>query len=338
MAALGGLALLAWPLGWGAPLTWMYAERRLQRTVGAMGGRTFPWGVPPAPLAQILGGTRYGVDLHGRPLGDRGLKALVEGAGEPIQTLDLSDAGVTDLGLESLASLTHVTMVKLGNSDPKLVPDPARPRNAITDVGLSGLASLGELQALHLSGAAITDAGLARLRELPAMRELALDRTPIAGSGLSGWASIGLLMMVNLDDTLFSDSALASFRGAKSLHDLNLRRTRVAGPGLAHLAGLPLLENLALDGCPLGRDALKFLGGAPLVELSLADVPLVPADLAPLADPGCLPRLRKINFRRTGIVEADVAAIRKARPGLKILLVEPPMVLDPRGFYLPGPD
>ena len=51
-----------------------------------------------------------------------------------------------------------------------------------------------------------------------------------------------------------------------------------------------------------------------------------------------MPALKKLNLRRCGISEDDVAELRKSRPGMKILIVEPPMVLDPRGFYLPGPD
>ncbi len=339
---LGATALFLVGRAWLDPLAWSFAEQTLNREVAAMGGVAMPAGSATRSLAQVWGGKCYIVILNGRPVGDAGLAKFAGATGDPIVRLDLRNAGVTDAGLEHLAGKVNLDEIRLGSVGPAGA-DPARlallPKNVITDTGLARLARMVNLRGLDLAGMGVTDAGLHHLKGSPEIVNLWLDRTRVAGPGLADLSCIPRLGMLSLDDTPFIDDGLSALSGATNLQSLSLRHAKIVGPGLAHLNHLRRLEDLDLSGCPLSTDALRHLAGpVPIKDLALSDVPLGRASLDPLKDPKVLPRLEKLNLRRTGLTDPDVADLRKSRPGLKVLLVEPAMVLDPRGFYLPAPD
>lgn len=91
---------------------------------------------------------------------------------------------------------------------------------------------------LDLGGTKVTDAGLARLATMPALRQLRLDRTQITDEGLS------------------------HLTGLPRLESLNLHTTAVTDVGIATLAGLPKLRRLYVWQTAVTRDATAALAEA----------------------------------------------------------------------------
>ena len=101
----------------------------------------------------------------------------------------------------------------------------------------------------------------------------------------------GALVALVLAGTL-----LTGWRAPDALRDLpTLQHLDVSGCGLAALPDLalhnPALEVLRLDGNPL-------------------------RDLTPLENPAVLPRLRAVGVARCPLAQADLARLRRARPGI----------------------
>ena len=88
-------------------------------------------------------------------------------------------------------------------------------RTAITDAGLSALASMDRLQRLNLSQTAITDAGLATLKGLKNLRYLNLYGTRITSAAGDTLASFPNLEKVYLWQTGFDDDAADKLAKAK---------------------------------------------------------------------------------------------------------------------------
>ncbi|MBI5851024.1 MAG: hypothetical protein HZB39_08340 [Planctomycetes bacterium] len=103
----------------------------------------------------------------------------------------------------------------------------------------AALAALDGLQPtlvwLNLARSAVTDAGLARLKDFPNLRRLNLANTAIGDAGLAHVASLA------------------------QLEYLNLYGTKVGDAGLVHLAGLARLEKLYLWQSAVTADAAKAL-------------------------------------------------------------------------------
>src|SRR5207247_4465280 len=82
----------------------------------------------------------------------------------------LWSVAVTDLNLDSIASLTQLQALNLGGEK-------------ITDLGLAKLKSLTELRFLDLSATQITDKGLQVLRRLHQLERLGLWKCQKIGDG-----------------------------------------------------------------------------------------------------------------------------------------------------------
>jgi hypothetical protein len=150
------------------------------------------------------------------------------------------------------------------------------------------------IRRVDLHATVVTDADLARLAALPALRELeALD----------------------LRLTTVGDPAMSSVRRFKKLRFLNLFRTRVGDGGLAALRPLAGLDTLLIGGTRVTDDGLRHLRRFErLSRLSLFDTGVTDAGL-PHLDP--LRRLEVVLVERSGVTPAGVARLRAAHPGLR---------------------
>ena len=179
-------------------------------------------------------------------------------------------------------------------------PDELRASEAIRALGGSfvrataGSARDPRIRRVDLHATAVTDADLARLAALPALRDLeALD----------------------LRLTTVGDSAMSSVRRFKKLRFLNLFRTRVGDAGLAALRPLAGLDTLLIGGTRVTDDGLRHLRRFErLSRLSLFDTGVTDAGL-PHLDP--LRRLEVVLVERSRITPAGVARLRAAHPGLR---------------------
>ena len=203
-----------------------------------------------------------------------------------------------------------------------------------TDAGMTELAradsGLRALTDLDVVGPGITDVGLKELARadsgLKTLRSLAFKLTDMTDAGVK--------------ELVRSDS------GLRGLKVLVLQERKITQEGLAVLAdrdsGLKELESLDL--CATSLNSTGFIplarpdgGLKSLVKLNVASTDVDDRGLIEFSRRDTsLPALSELNLWETHVTYLGVAALRKSRPGLKLILspsAEPP----PAPFLVPGP-
>ncbi len=187
----------------------------------------------------------------------------------------------------------------------------------ITDAGLAPVAGFTRPATLSLAGTPITDAGLAHLRNLARLKSLRLDGTHVTDAGLSHLAGLASLQHLYLADTCATDAALVRLAGLSSLTSLGLYGTKVTDEGLAHLAAIRPLTRLNLGKTRVTDAGLVHLAGlGSLAELNVVETRITAAGLQRLAG---LPGLKELVIGGDQGTDAEIAALREARPGLQVL-------------------
>lgn len=180
-----------------------------------------------------------------------------------------------------------------------------------TDAHLAALADdgalAGEVEGLSLAPD-VTDAGLAHVPRLPALRRLDLAGcTRVGAAGLAHVAEAGTLEALDLWSVPGVDAdGLAAVARLGGLVTLNLRRCRgVTAVGLAPLASLGELSVLSLGDCPqVGAAALEPLAG--LTNLVALDLSATSTDDAGLERLLGLRELTLLNLSRTRVSPAGL--------------------------------
>ena len=98
----------------------------------------------------------------------------------------------------------------------------------------------------YLQGAAIKDADIAPVAQVPKVAYLHLGKTGITDAGMVHLKGLTELEQLHLEGTKIGDSGLAHLKDLKKLTYLNLYNTGVSDAGLVHLAGLTALKSLYL--------------------------------------------------------------------------------------------
>jgi hypothetical protein len=116
--------------------------------------------------------------------------------------LDLSDAAIGNDGLEPLAALTDLTVLKLAFA------------RQIGDDGMDHVAKLSKLETLFLSGTKVTDAGLKKLSGLSKLKELRLGgQMEITDAGLAALGeNTALTKLVVGKKTKVTDAGVAALK------------------------------------------------------------------------------------------------------------------------------
>ncbi len=128
---------------------------------------------------------------------------------------------------------------------------------AITDADLTHLEDLPNLRHLSLRGTAVTDAGLLHIRGLSQLQHLELRGTRILGAGLQHLPMS--LESLDLTDTNVSEEAISRLPRLPSLRTMDLNRLAL-GDAVAEILGrFPELRHLELDGTRITDDGLKRL-------------------------------------------------------------------------------
>lgn len=161
-----------------------------------------------------------------------------------------------------------------------------------SDADLLELQDLPALRTLYLSGAHVTDAGMAHLKGLTKLQWLRLPPR-VTDAGLAHLKGLTQLQGLDLGGTRITDAGLAYLEELAQLRSLSLFFTRVTDAGLVHLKNLTRLEWLELR-----RTQITDGGLVHLRELK---------------------QLQKLDLSGTRVTEAGAAALRGALPGISIL-------------------
>ena len=208
---------------------------------------------PDLRFLAALGALRE-LRLANLPVGDAALKQLA-GHGK-LEVLDLSGTRVTGAGLVDLATAAELKQLLLANTQidqkhlsalaafPKLeVLSLAAGRN-ISDAGLAHIEKLTALKSLDLRGSKISDAGAARLATLTALEQLDLEGTQVTSAGIGRLTGLTKLRRINLAQTQVTDNVTAPLAQLKQLKSINLARTTVSAEAIRQL-------QTALPGCAI---------------------------------------------------------------------------------------
>jgi len=121
------------------------------------------------------------------------------------------------------------------------------------------LAHLRDLNALRMLGVAytqVTDAGSAHLRDLNALRMLDVAYTQVTDAGLAHLKALNGLRMLDVAYTQVTDAGLAHVKDLSGLQTLRLECTQLTDAGLAHLKALKALQSLHLWGTQVTQEGV----------------------------------------------------------------------------------
>jgi hypothetical protein len=186
-----------------------------------------------------------------------------------------------------------------------------------TNDDLVHVGRLGWLNALDLSGSAVTDVGLARLGGLADLQAVCLDSTPITGTGLAHLAGSRRLDWLSLIKTRLGDHGMVQVMNFPELTYLDLTDSPVTDVGLDHLSGLHKLGTLNLKGTEVTDAGMTQLGQLKsLVRLNLSDTKVTDRGLCRLKS---LTSLRTLGLKQTAVTAEGAAELQQALPALRIV-------------------
>lgn len=251
------------------------------------------------------------------PITDASVDALL--GLKKLRSLGLDSTRVTGAGLARLAALPNLT--SLSATGIRLTPDdlaafrdrPALSLRADFDRSDAGLRRYRDAGVLHL----LCDYPADPERPGRTVRTLDLSGAPVTDAGLAALAELTLLERLRLNNTAVTDDGLKHLAVLPGLVALDLDGTRVTGPGLRHLAGLTWLERLDLSGTDVGDAGVKeLLALQRLRRLNLASTGVTDAGLEDLAK---LAGLKEVELFGNRTTLEGVERFRAARPEVSML-------------------
>jgi hypothetical protein len=129
----------------------------------------------------------------------------------------------------------------------------------VTDADLAGLSFLPALKQLTLGGTSVTDEGLRQIQPAVQLEWLDLAGLPITDRGIAYLTPSSALLRLNLDGTQVTDRALEHLSQFSGLEELDVSGTRVSNAGLAHLNRLHNLRGLWLANTAVTHEGLERL-------------------------------------------------------------------------------
>jgi Leucine-rich repeat (LRR) protein len=271
-----------------------------------------------------------------------------------IESLNLTGAAITPEGLAQLHGLTSLKSLELGPIRLPAAPLEAL-RKALVDckvtvkeppdaeVARLVLAAKGRITLATLQGALIAD--LVETAKLPA------EGFVVRGVNVEGIAAIDDALVGQLCDlpdleslfltgTPITDDSASQLAACRSLRELSLSDTQVTAAGVGALARLPALERLYLANTKIGREGARRAADCPrLTHLSLQGVELADDDVAllkrleklewlelsgtPLSDAAAvhlkqLGALKQLNITRTAVSDAGLEELQTALASCRV--------------------
>jgi beta-lactamase regulating signal transducer with metallopeptidase domain/Leucine-rich repeat (LRR) protein/tetratricopeptide (TPR) repeat protein len=186
-----------------------------------------------------------------------------------------------------------------------------------TDADLAALKDVQQITRLDLSDSSVTDAGLARLKEMTGLRELSLNNcTNITDVGLINLKDCKNLTALSIGNTRITEAGLALLKEMKGLQVLDLRFTKITPGGLAHVKEMKSLTNLVLQGTGMTDAGLEELKEMKTLDyLDLYGTKVTDAGLAQLKQ---MNGLTSLDLGGTPVTDAGLAQLKEIQ-GLKWL-------------------
>ena len=193
-------------------------------------------------------------------------------------TLTLNCLGVTDEHLKQVEDLRPLQALDLSCN-----PD-------ITEMGMSSVGKLTELQFLSLDEVSIGDAGFAKLRELRQLTCLRCDQTGLTDQSSEWIGSLSELIALSANDNELTNIGVQHLGGLTKIERLSLSGTNVTDESSAILARLTSLTGLALDSTALTDASINSLARLTKLKfLSICDTNITDTGFGRLAEalPDC---------------------------------------------------
>ncbi len=176
-----------------------------------------------------------------------------------------------------------------------------------TDAELIQVAKLKRVERVDIHGSAVTERGLAKLKELPHLQTLLLVRTKVGDAGLAQVQALTGLRVLSLRGTELSDRAASYLKGLTNLEELDLASTGISDAGLEPLKGLTALQSLKLSRTGITDAGLAHLENLTrLQELTLDRTKVTDAGLVHVK---ALVNLAELILDRTAVSDAGLAQI-----------------------------
>ena len=184
----------------------------------------------------------------------------------------------------------------------------------------SGPDVLTRVAYVDLSEATDFERGLSASLGLKDLRGLDLGSPDATGAVLARLQPLKQLERIRLTGASIADSDLVYLPGLRQLRELEISLTTVTDDGLVHLLELPRLEHLDLGQTRVSDRGLEILARFPhLTRLTLDGTNISDAGLVRIAE---MDSLEWLSLRDTRVTEAGVRALKKRRPGLKVVTTD----------------
>jgi hypothetical protein len=172
----------------------------------------------------------------------------------------------------------------------------------VTDVGMAALRRLTRLKTLRLYTGSVSGACLIHLKQMTELEELELPYTPGSDDDLVHIAAIRKLKLLRLDGTRITNAGLAHLAHMSQMEVLGLRNAAITS--LESLRGMTHLKSLDLDGSSVGDAAMEIVASfRNLQEVRLSKTRITDTALGNVC---ALPELRFLDLHGTSIHNSSI--------------------------------
>lgn len=176
---------------------------------------------------------------------------------------------------------------------------------------------LKQLGALDLTGCRISDDDLAKLVPL-SLGQIHLTGTAVTDAGMEHLAKMKTLSLVNVEDTAVGDDGLAKLVTLPRLGDLWLNGSQVTDKGLSQLRSAPNIWRLSIGGSSISNDSLKqLIGMKKLSGLTVKSSSVSDAGLRTLSTAA---NLRRVTLIDSLVTSPMIDQLKQTHPNLAIEL------------------
>jgi internalin A len=276
-------------------------------------------------------GVLTGVNLRGSWVTDTDLRRLADYP--ELNTLDLSLTHITDEGMTEIRNLRNVTDLNLYYAEYVTDQGIAAIKNwkklkrlnlhgtKSSDTALEHIAGITSLESLDVGSIMMTDVGLERLTTLTNLKELTMGANELGDAGLQALRQLPTLTYLDLTGRQGMDknvwTIVMSAAGLDAVLSLqNMRELRIGcyamnvGIEEAKLAEVTATAVLPewLDRMRAKLANLEAVGFQGCGKINDASVKTLAA----------MPKLKEADLRGTSVTEKGAAALRAAKPGVKV--------------------
>ena len=242
-----------------------------------------------------------------------------------LERLVVGDCELSATGWRRLSGLTRLKSLEVTFCEGAIVQDLELERFAhltslslsgavVTDEGIAGLRGNKNLKAPELKGCKITDRSAEVINSITQLEHLDLEESPVGDRVVDQLADPTRLEWLNLGKTKVTDTAMKTVAGLSELCWFNLDDTAVSNAGVAHLRGLSDLRTPSSRWPAMTDRSIPVLAELKAMTLlNLQDTEVSSAGVLRLTG---LKNLTKLFNPR--ISDEDTAKFKESMPGCSI--------------------